>query len=112
MTWDLSSSPITLDCDGSCNSQGPLPTQLAQVKPLDHGDDVRKIHDVLTALSFTIPNSERKAQFFGSATRDAVASVQAKARLPIKGEVDDRTAAALDQLFGSVNTNDHSVSGA
>ena len=60
-----------------------------------YGGNVAQLQDALLRLGFTLPESEIRRKFFGPATRRAVQQLQLSRGLPVSGEVDETTAAAL-----------------
>ena len=60
-----------------------------------YGGDVAQLQDALLRAGFTLPESEIRRRFFGPATRRAVQQLQRSRGLPVSGEVDEATAAAL-----------------
>jgi NTE family protein len=61
-----------------------------------YGDSIARLQDLLRQRGFQLPTSEVSRKFFGPRTRQAVQQVQQQNGLPITGEVDERTASALN----------------
>lgn len=59
------------------------------------GDDVKRLHNDLFKLGYTIPQPEKTKQLFGSGTRKAVQGFQIKQSLKASGVVDKQTADLL-----------------
>jgi hypothetical protein len=60
-----------------------------------YGASVTRLHDFLGRQGFKVPPSEVDHAFFGPATRQAVQQFQQQKGLPVSGEVDQRTVAAI-----------------
>ncbi|MCI0717394.1 MAG: peptidoglycan-binding protein, partial [Acidobacteria bacterium] len=65
------------------------------------GEEIKLLHSKLRQLDFDIPVTEAQREFFGPATRRAVQQFQAEHGLKITGEVDERTAAAINAAIAS-----------
>jgi peptidoglycan hydrolase-like protein with peptidoglycan-binding domain len=63
-----------------------------------YGPAVARLQSALRQQGFVLPASEVDRSFFGPATRQAVRQFQQKKNLPVTGEVDERTASALDAI--------------
>jgi peptidoglycan hydrolase-like protein with peptidoglycan-binding domain len=60
-----------------------------------YGGNVAQFQNALLRLGFSLPESEIRRSFFGPTTRQAVQQLQLSHGLPVSGEVDGNTAAAL-----------------
>ena len=67
------------------------------LKPGMQQDAVSRLHDALITLKFTLSSAEIAAATFGPSTQDAVRRFQARYRLQVTGEVDEKTAALLNE---------------
>lgn len=62
------------------------------------GEDVRLLHAELVGLGYRIPSDEKKTNYFGRATRNAVLDFQKKSNLNATGIVDEATGFALGKV--------------
>src|SRR2546421_4002189 len=76
--------------------------ELSRLRVGDSGEIVAQLHEVLAFHGVEVSPEERKRRFFGPSTRDAVREFQKQHGLEVTGEVDEATAAVLEQ--------EHSVS--
>jgi peptidoglycan hydrolase-like protein with peptidoglycan-binding domain len=60
-----------------------------------YGPSVARLHALLRRQGFSLPESEVNRDFFGPITRQVVQEFQKKMRLPVTGQVDERTDSAL-----------------
>ncbi|MFC6939742.1 neuraminidase-like domain-containing protein [Salinirubellus sp. GCM10025818] len=75
------------------------------------GPDVELLHEELQALGFTLPSSEIDEGFFGTKTRGVVEEFQERHGLERTGEVDERTAQAINAAVDSQQPERFTVSG-
>jgi hypothetical protein len=66
--------------------------------PRTERPEVADLHEALLFLGFAVSAAERTNRRFGGSTRAAVARVQTEHDLPVTGEVDAATAAAINAL--------------
>ena len=59
------------------------------------GSNVAQLHNAMLQLGIELPDSEIRRTFFGPATRQAVQQIQQAHGLPVSGEFDEGTAAAM-----------------
>ena len=59
------------------------------------GSNVAQLHNAMLQLGIQLPDSEIRRTFFGPATRQAVQQIQQAHGLPVSGEFDEGTAAAM-----------------
>jgi peptidoglycan hydrolase-like protein with peptidoglycan-binding domain len=59
------------------------------------GSDVAQLHNAILQFGIQLPDSEIRRAFFGPATRQAIQQIQQAHGLPVSGEFDEGTAAAM-----------------
>jgi hypothetical protein len=82
-------------CPGSNGSRGVIMSE--RLKQGDEGDHVAQLHQWLRTAGLAIDLAEVNARHFGERTRDALAELQRRLGVAVTGELDEITAAAIEE---------------